>query len=425
MKQVKWILLVGLFHQMVIYGSRPIIALLADELGASVLEIGLMAATFAVFPVFLAVRAGSRIDRWGYILPIVVGSLGVTIALVLPYLFPAIAALYLSQMFAGVSQVFVNISLQNGLGLIAPKEKRDHYFGWFSFAVSGGQFLGPVTLGFVSDRYDSMAAFLAGACLSLVPILVGLRLYRISRNDGMRNRPDGRHPADKPEENPVENETAGEAPRKWTMTEILRIRGMHQAILASMLAQFTKDVLLTYFPLYAVSRGLTETEIGVVLGLQGLSSMFIRMLQGSVTRRFPRRNVLLASLLTGGLCYGLITLFPHIGYLSLLAALSGLGLGLAQPLSTVMVINLSPAGQSGRVLGIRIAGNRVAQVVSPVLFGAVAQTAGLVFVFWTCSAILIAGAVYSTQSLQFFPAPFARIRDELHARRGKGMSRKG
>jgi MFS family permease len=386
-KQVKFIFIISLFHQIVIQGSRPIIALLANDLGASVLEIGFIAATFALFPLFLAVRAGSWIDRWGFFSPIVIGSAGVTIALFLPFLYSAMITLFLSQIFAGISQIFVNISLQNALGMNVPKEKRDQIFGWFSFAVSGGQFLGPVIIGYSAEQYGLISAFLISGYLSLVPVIVGLMLYQQKKKAAPPLSP---VPGKQTEKQP------DEADQKLKMREIIRIKGMHQAILASMLVQFTKDVLLTYFPLYAVARGMSETEIGFILGLQGLSSMFIRIMQGSLLKRFPRRKVLLVSLLSGGLAFGLFTLFPYLGYLSLLAVITGLGLGLAQPLSIVMVVNLSPSGQSGQVLGIRIAGNRLAQIVSPLLFGAIAQVSGIAFVFWACSAILLAGAVYST-----------------------------
>jgi MFS family permease len=385
LKQIKYIIIIGLFHQIVIQGSRPIIALLGFDLGASKFEIGLIAATFAFFPLIFAVHAGAWIDRWGYFRPIVLGSLGVSVALFLPFLFPSIETLFISQIFAGISQIFVNISLQNALGLHVAKENRDKIFGWFSFAVSGGQFLGPLLVGFGSEQYNYVIAFLIATIFSLVPIFVGLLLHKKSQNQSSTDSKKEKQVVD-----PVQLSPIG----------ILRIKGMHQAIIAGMLAQFTKDVMMTYFPLYAMEEGMSGTEIGFILGLQGLSSMFIRILQGNLLKRFSRKRVLLVSLFIAGFTFGIFTMYHHISYFSILAIIMGLGLGLAQPISMVMVVNLSPGGKSGKVLGVRMAGNRFAQVISPILFGVIAQFAGITPVFWVCGGILIAGSLYSTWNME-------------------------
>lgn len=388
MKKIRFIILIGLFHQLVILGSRPLVALLANDLGASKIEIGIIAATFAFFPLLFAVRAGGWIDRWGYFQPILIGSIGVSLALFLPFTFPSLGTLYLSQTLAGISQIFVNISLQNALGLNVKKENRDKIFGWFSFAVSGGQFLGPLLIGYGTEKYGFIAAFLIATLLSLIPILLGFFLFKqriIPKETLIKNT-----------EAKQENATSD----KLTALQIFKIKGMHQAMLASMLGQFTKDVMMTYFPLFAIAGGLSETEIGLILGLQGLSSMLIRVLQGKLLVKYTRKVVLLTSLFIGGFAFIALTFFHHTWYFASIAVIMGLGLGLAQPVSLVMVVNLSPPGQNGQVLGLRIAGNRAAQMISPILFGAIAQLAGLSPIFWVCGSILIFGSFYSTANMK-------------------------
>jgi MFS family permease len=383
LKQVWVLLLTNGFHQSVINGSRLLIPLLAADLHVSAFQIGFIAATFSLFPLLLAIKAGAWIDRWGTKTPIILGNIGIAIAVLVPFLYPSILMLYISQIIAGISQIFVNISLQNTLGLISPKEKRDHFFGWFSFATSGGMFLGPILCGFVADISSSSTAYLAIFALSLIPIVLGFYLPSVhSKNSIIK------------ETTVTSKETIDQ--KELKTFQIIKIHGMKQAMICSMLPQFTKDVMSTYFPLFAQVKGISESGIGLILGIQGLASMIIRILQGAIIQRFSRRLILISTLTLAGISFALIPLNNHVVYYCLLSVLIGLGIGLAQPLSLTAVVNLSPMGSSGKALGISITGNRFAQMLSPIFFGTVVQLTSLTPVFGLCGFILIVGSLYSS-----------------------------
>jgi MFS family permease len=383
LKQVWVLLLTNGFHQSVINGSRLLIPLLAADLHVSAFQIGFIAATFSLFPLLLAIKAGAWIDRWGTKTPIIIGNIGIAIAVLVPFLYSSILSLYISQIIAGISQIFVNISLQNTLGLISPKEKRDHFFGWFSFATSGGMFLGPILCGFVADISNSSTAYLAIFALSLIPIVLGFYLPSVHSNNSIIKET-------------TITSTATVVQKELKTFQIIKIHGMKQAIICSMLPQFTKDVMSTYFPLFAQVKGISETGIGLILGIQGLASMIIRMLQGAIIQRFPRRLILISTLTLAGISFALIPFNNHVVYYCLLSVLIGLGIGLAQPLSLTAVVNLSPMGSSGKALGIRITGNRFSQILSPIFFGTVVQLTSLTPVFGICGIILIVGSLYSS-----------------------------
>lgn len=73
-------------------------SLYAHELGASFFEIGMITATYSVGPLIMAVHMGRFIDRYGERIPLIIGTSGIIIALVLLYRFQLIHVLYVSQL---------------------------------------------------------------------------------------------------------------------------------------------------------------------------------------------------------------------------------------------------------------------------------------------------------------------------------------
>ena len=82
-------------------GSRMVLSLYALQLGANPFMIGVLMALYAICPMLLAVYVGRLADRIGPRGPMMVGSLGVGLAMLLPPLFPGLPALYASSFLIG------------------------------------------------------------------------------------------------------------------------------------------------------------------------------------------------------------------------------------------------------------------------------------------------------------------------------------
>ncbi|MFA9560213.1 MFS transporter [Evansella sp. AB-rgal1] len=176
--------------------------------------------------------------------------------------------------------------------------------------------------------------------------------------------------------------------------QLLKIKGMHQAMLVSMLTLAVREAMTTYFPLYGIEKGFSLTQIGLIIGIQGFAAMIIRLLQGKLLQAFSVKNILFICLFSSGCCLLSLYFFSDILIFSIAALLLGLGLGLTQPLSTVSVVNIAPVAFSAQALGIRLGGNRLSQLVSPLSFGMVAQWATVGFVFGIAAILLMGGSVY-------------------------------
>ena len=97
------ILLMCTLNHAAFAGSRVVVALYALDHGASQMTIGVFMALYALCPMLIAVHIGKFADRVGPRMPMLMGSTGVTVALLLPPLFPGLTVLFISALLIGTS----------------------------------------------------------------------------------------------------------------------------------------------------------------------------------------------------------------------------------------------------------------------------------------------------------------------------------
>src|SRR4051812_39423283 len=158
--------------------SRVAITLFAVELGVPQLFIGTLVAMYSVFPMLLGVYAGKFTDRLGVRAPLIGGTAGVGVGLLVLYLFPGIAALYVSASLIGASWVFYNVCVQNLIGMLSEPESRARNFSNFGLVMAGGSFFGSLLSGFSIDHFGHARTYLH---LALIPLVsaVALAMTRV------------------------------------------------------------------------------------------------------------------------------------------------------------------------------------------------------------------------------------------------------
>jgi len=152
-------------------GSRVAVALYALDLGASQFTIGVLMALYALLPMLLAVYIGKLADRVGPRLPMTLGTVGVALALLLPPIFPGMAALYLSALLLGSSFHFFFVTVTGFAGGIGGVEHRSRNYALVSLGFSAAGLLGPMAAGFSIDYLGHLPTFLVLATFTVIPIL--------------------------------------------------------------------------------------------------------------------------------------------------------------------------------------------------------------------------------------------------------------
>ena len=159
--------------------SRVLMSLYAIELGASTAAIGLLIALYGLGPLLLSVHAGKVSDRYGSYWPIVLGSAGIALGLVIPYLVDGIEVLYLSALVVGIALVFLNIALQHLVASFGDAEARTRNVSLQSLAIALGALIGPLLVGVSIDHRGHVPTFLYLALIVAVSCVAWVACRRV------------------------------------------------------------------------------------------------------------------------------------------------------------------------------------------------------------------------------------------------------
>lgn len=340
-------------------GSKVVVSLLALELGASQLTVGVLAAFYAVVPLFLGVYSGRLADTRGMRGPMLVGAVCTGLAMLTGFLSRELTGLLLVSALAGAGFVFFNVSIQNLAGAIGQPEQRARNFSWLAIGYSVSAFIGPMSAGFSIDHAGHGMTFLFFSFFTLLPIGV------------LTFRPDFAHvqPAT----------TTGE---KRSAFDLLGNATLRRLVIISGLSVASTELYAFYVPIFAHSIGLSASTIGVILGSYATAVFLSRFMLPALLRRLRPEQVMFASMLFAALAFAIFPLLRNIYALLGTSFIIGLGTGCAQPVLMTVAYEKSPAGRTGEVTGLRLTANNVARVAIPLLSGALGAALGAAPVFW-------------------------------------------
>ncbi len=361
--------LIVLFNMTSFRASKVLVTLFGIELGAAQFFIGVLVATYSVFPMLLAIYAGKLSDRLGVRTPMLAGSLGMSAALAFPFFYPQMPALYVSAALLGVSHVFYNVSMQNLIGSLGGPEDRTRNFNNYSLIMAVGSFVGPLLAGFSIDLAGHARSYLFFA---FVP-LVSIALIAAARGIG---RP---RPVDAPAK---EHAMQGKG--------LLSSAPLRRTLITSAVVLTGIDLFQFYMPIYGHHVGLSASAIGVVLSMFAAAAFVIRIALPAMARRWGEEKLLTWSLFVGAATYVLFPFFDSLAALAAVAFGLGLSLGLGQPLSLMLIYAASPSGRTGEALGLRMTINNFTHIVVPLVFGALGTALGVAPVF-AANALMLAG----------------------------------
>ena len=355
------------FNMVSIGATRVLVTLYALNLGAQPLTVGLLAATFAVFPMLLSWQTGKIADRLGPRRPLTFGATIGVCGLVLAYFVPILPVIFIAAALSGLAATFYNVSLQNLIGTLSDARSRARNYSNYSMVIAAANAAGPLIAGFSIDRWGHAATFLCVAALLAVPIVLllawGKLLPRGNRDTGPSR----------------------------SVRHMLTHPQMWPVLAASSIAQSGIELFQVYLPVYAHEQGLSASAIGAIIATSAAGGFVARLLLTRLIAWGSEEKVLAFALFAGALTFLAVPFFKTALVLSIIAFVFGFGINCTQPIALMLIYARSPEGRSGEALGLRFAVDSAARLVGPVLFGMVASAAGLGAVFWLNSAVLAAG----------------------------------
>jgi predicted MFS family arabinose efflux permease len=349
-------------------GSRVAISLYALELGVSQFTVGILMALYALSPMLLAVAIGRFADRVGARLPMLAGSLGVGIALLLPPLFPGVGTLFAVALLLGSTFPLFFVTVHGMTGDIGRPEDRARNYAMVSLGFSAAGFIGPFTAGLAIDHIGHLPAFTVLAAFTIVPVLL------LWLKPGFLPQR-GRHAS----------------PKGTRTLDLWRIPRLRNVFLASGILSAAWDLFQFYLPVYGHQIGLSASAIGAILAVFALATFAIRLALPRLSRRYGEADIIVGAFFVAAFAFALFPFFQHAAALGACAFILGLGLGCGQPMSMSMIYVLSPSGRAAESSGLRVMVNNVMHLVVPVAFGSLGTAFGYMPVFLSNTAML-AGA---------------------------------
>ena len=354
--------------QIITFVLRPAATYRAIELDVPGAWLGALGAAFAVVPLVLAVPSGQATDRFGERQVMLVGAVLMALggAVFLTERGGA-AGLVLGSVVLGTGHLLSVVGQQAAVANTAGPGRFDTAFGYYAFAASLGQAIGPALitlLGGGGSLPDTTPIFAAAAGLGVVLLACTpfLRIPGAARASG------------------------GVA--SGGMGTLLRLPGLLRALLISCVVLAAVDITLVYLPALGADRGLAAGFIGLLLTLRAVASMASRLFLGRLVRLVGRRRLMIVSVALSAVSMVVVAVpMPPVA-MAVVVVLLGLGLGVGQPLTMSWLAEVAPAGLRGRAMSLRLTGNRLGQVLIPSAVGLVAAGVGAAGVLAATAAAL-------------------------------------
>lgn len=338
---------------------RPALALYVESLGAGPSIVGLIVAVSTLTGVFLKLPMGLLSDvvnrrrlMWG----------GVLAFALPPFVYPFISelpTLGILRLIHGIATaMFTPLALAMVAELFA--KRRGEAFGWYTSATQGGGLLGPMIGGALVYQYGFSPTFILAGIFGVL----ALGFFAVIPQTPTSHRP----------------QHASFSILWNEMREGLRRVRRIPPILITSVVEAAKMVgngtLMAFLPLYGLTIGLNAAEMGVLFGVQALTSFIAKPFMGRLSDRGARQPLIFGGLC---LCGFMIMLIPQVQwYLLLLVVAGAFGFGEAVVTSstTALVADYSEGKGLGASMGLRGTIMDIGHSGGPLLAGILIQTLG-------------------------------------------------
>jgi MFS family permease len=210
---------------------------------------------------------------------------------------------------------------------LTPAGDRIPAFALNRLAINAGFAVGPATAGFLAEE-SFFLVFLGDALTSAVFGVIAL----VALPEGVRVR-------------------RGDERRGEAIRTIVRDHAFLLFLVSSVLGAFVYFQAQTTFPLHVRESGLSDSDYGLLISLNGLAIVFLELPIVAISRRFPYRPVLMLGSLLVGLGFALNAIANDLPELALTVLIWTLGEIVYAPVASAYVADLAPEHLRGRYQG--------------------------------------------------------------------------
>lgn len=372
------VLFLAIFIVMMGFGIvLPVLQFYARGVGATPLEIGLLATSYAFMQFIFAPLWGAASDRVGRKPVFSVGLLGYAVSFVLFGLSHQVWQLFFARVLGGVLSAATLPTAMAYIGDTTSEERRGGGMGMMGAAMGLGFTIGP-GIGGLLGRLSLSLPFFVGAALALVTLALSW---------GALPEPVRHH------------DSSAERPSRAAAFR-LALRGpLAYFFLVTLAGAFALAALEATYALFAQDRlhltsGAGAGAIGVVFVVVGLvQAAILGGLVGRLINRVGEERLTAGGLVLAAAGYLLITQTHTIAELALYAAIAGAGHSLMRPSIASLISKRTTAGQ-GLSIGIMDSFDSLGRILGPAWGGWVYHF-GIALPYMSAALVLLVTAALS------------------------------
>jgi|Tabmets5t2r1_1033131.scaffolds.fasta_scaffold10722_1 MFS family permease len=322
-----WILCAGSFVNR--FGSFVAVFLvlyLRNE-GYSIAESGLVVSFYGIGNVAAAAVGGWIADRLGRRNAIALSMFGSAATLLLLSQAHSLAPIIVLTTLAGLTGEMYRPATAALLTDLTPAGERIPAFALNRLAINAGFAAGPATAGLLAEE-SFFFLFLGDALTSIAFGVIAL----VALPEGVRVR-------------------RGDERRGEGLRTIVRDTAFVFFLISSVLGAFVYFQSQTTFPLHVRASGLSESDYGLLISLNGLAIILLELPLVAITRRYPYRPVIALGSVLVGLGFALNAYANDLPELALTVLIWTLGEIVYAPVASAYVADIAPEHLRGRYQG--------------------------------------------------------------------------
>ncbi|UCD43809.1 MAG: MFS transporter [Candidatus Bathyarchaeota archaeon] len=370
------ILLVCIFVAMLGLGiMSPILPLYASDLGANLVQIGLLSSAWSISRLIFTAPAGRYSDRGSRKKVIMAGLLVYAVVSFLYVLAWDFTSLVSIRFLHGLgSAMTMPIAMAYGAAL-APQGREGRYMGLMTSSMFAGMGLGPYLGGTLTDVFGfKSAAFYAMGGLSAISLVLVTVFLPDERAESGR----------------------GDAPSP-SFRKVLSIRILRAAFIYRVVGALGRGSVMGFLSMYLSNPmaegglGISYSMVGFILSVSQLASAFLQGPFGELADRYDKIRLILLGGVLGAVGLALIPL-AHNTWEALAAQLVfTVGGALGMPaLSAIVAIEGREIGM-GTTMSVLQSSMSVGMIAGPLLSGILGDLFGLKVIFFIGSTIYLLG----------------------------------
>jgi len=362
----------------------PFINELVEQLGGDERHAGLLLASYALMQFIFAPILGKISDKYGRRPVLLFGMLGASIAFLIFSFANQLWLLFVSRMFAGISNANISVAQAYIADITNPKE-RTVKMGIIQAAFSLGFIIGFPIGGILSEQFSISTPSILASSLSMINAIFAYFLLPESLNQKNRKM-----------ESIVLN------PLSIIESSILNIKNYYQnqkfksILIIFFLYSFAFSILhVTFVEFNREYLKMNSQKIGFIFMYIGIIGFLIQMFCiKSLIKIFNEENVMIIgfSLMAFGLV--LTPFVDHMNWLFLTTFFVSSGNSLIAPTATSLISQKATKSEQGLILGITQSLGSLGRIFGPPFGGLTYYTIHMMFPFISAAIVLIGSIIF-------------------------------